>query len=114
MNEYLKKHCHPTQDRVKISGDEALQIARNAASLGQEYVPTKEGVHEAERRRPGDLVTVSPNDYGKVPVKGRIMEITKDRVCIRPDQDSSLEKINVIMHFPRNGYIIVPVGKAAL
>ncbi|KAF8938105.1 hypothetical protein BGZ47_008736 [Haplosporangium gracile] len=115
MNEYMKRHRHLTQDRVKISGEEALQIARDAGSLGQKgYVPTMEGAHEAERRKAGDLVTVSPNDYGKVPVRGRIVEITKERVCIRPENGSSGEKIEILMHFPRNGYIIVPVGKAAL
>ncbi|KAF9910512.1 hypothetical protein EC991_006329 [Linnemannia zychae] len=121
MNAFIKKHRHPTQDRVKTSGEEALQIARDAASLGQQgrgYVLTGEGTHEAERRKVGELVTVSPNDYGKVPVKGRIVEITKERVCIRPEQSSSSEqekgRIEVLMHFPRNGYIIVPAVKAAL
>lgn len=118
MNEYLKRHRHSTLDKVKISGEEALQIARRAASasLGQEgYALTREeGVHEAERRRVGELVTVSPNDYGRVPVKGRIVEVTKERVCIRPENGSSEEKIDILMHFPRNGYIIVPIVKAAL
>ncbi|KAF9099531.1 hypothetical protein BGX29_007117 [Mortierella sp. GBA35] len=118
INQYIKTHRHPTLDRVKISGEEALQIARTAASKGQDhYVPTQEGVHEAERRKKGDLVTVSPNDYGKVPVKGRIVEITKERVCIRPEprREDGVEEIRVLMHFPRSGYMIVPVGgKAAL
>jgi hypothetical protein len=117
MNEYLKKHRHSTLDKVKISGEEALQIARRAAtaSVWQEGygLTKKEGAHEAERRKVGELVTVSPNDYGKVPVKGRIVEITRERVCIHPENDPTGEKIDVLMHFPRNGYIIVPVVKAA-
>ncbi|KAK3826169.1 MAG: hypothetical protein J3R72DRAFT_458035 [Linnemannia gamsii] len=113
MNAYMKKHRHPTQDRVKITGEDALQVARDAQKGGSVSTGV-EGVHEAERRKVGELVTVSPNDYGKVPVKGRIVAITKERVCIRPEhgpsQQEHVERIEVLMHFPRNGYMIIPVG----
>ncbi|KAF9924273.1 hypothetical protein FBU30_005717 [Linnemannia zychae] len=113
MNAFMKHHRHTTQDGVKISGEEALQIARDAAASSKgEYVLTGEGMHAAEKRKVGDLVTVSPNDYGKIPVRGRIVEINKERICIRPeydDKEDKKERLDVYVHFPRNGYIIVPV-----
>ncbi|KAF9349239.1 hypothetical protein BGX26_012429 [Mortierella sp. AD094] len=116
MNDCIKKHKHPTQDRVKISGEEALQVARQASknlpNLG--FVATNEGVHHQEKRKVGEFVAITPNDYGKVPVKGQILEITGRRVTIRPEPLESHQDINVFIHFPRSGYMIVPARKASL
>ncbi|KAG0322338.1 hypothetical protein BG000_002943 [Podila horticola] len=112
MKAYLKKHCHPTLDRVKFSGEEALEVAKNASTVV--YESTGESVHPLEKRQVGELVTVSPNDYGKVPVRGTIVEISRRRVAIRPEALASHPDIRVVMHFPRNGYIILPVAKAQL
>ncbi|KAF9320864.1 hypothetical protein BG003_004421 [Podila horticola] len=112
MKAYMKKHCHPTLDRVKFSGEEALEVAKNASTVV--YESTGESVHPLEKRQVGELVTVSPNDYGKVPVRGTIVEISRRRVAIRPEALASHPDIRVVMHFPRNGYIILPVAKAQL
>ena len=112
MKAYMKTHAHPTQDRVKLTGEEALEVAKAAAARPDKgFVPTGEKVHAQEKRRVGQIVTVSPNDYGKVPVRGEIVEITSRRVSIRPE---SLASIEVVLHFPRNGYMILPVHKASL
>ncbi|KAG0059732.1 hypothetical protein BGZ92_006869, partial [Podila epicladia] len=112
LKAYMKKHSHPTMDSVKLSGEEALEVAKNASM--SVYEPTRESVHPLEKRQVGELVTVSPNDYGKVPIKGTIVEISHRRVAIRPEALASHSDIRVVMHFPRNGYIILPVAKAQL
>ncbi|KAG0308696.1 hypothetical protein BGZ98_007167 [Dissophora globulifera] len=112
MGECAKRHRHPTLDRVKMTGDEALEVARQASNSS--FTSTNEGVHDKEKRRVGELITVTPNDYGKVPVKGHIVEITRRRVVIRPEPLASHPDIKVVLHFPRNGYMIVPVAKASL
>ncbi|KAF9334494.1 hypothetical protein BG006_002053 [Podila minutissima] len=112
MKAYMKKYSHPTLDRVKFSGEEALEVAKDAST--SVYEPTRESVHPLEKRQVGELVTVSPNDYGKVPVRGTIVEISHRRVAIRPEALVSHRDIQVVMHFPRNGYIILPVAKAQL
>lgn len=116
MKAFMKKHAHPTLDQVKFSGEEALAVARGASlASGGVYEPTGEGVHHPlEKRQVGELVTVSPNDYGKVPVRGVIVEITTRRVAIRPEALAAYPDIRVVMHFPRSGYIILPVTKAQL
>ncbi|KFH67559.1 hypothetical protein MVEG_06291 [Podila verticillata NRRL 6337] len=115
MKAYMKKHAHPTLDRVKFSGEEALAVARGASlASGGVYEPTGESANPLEKRQVGELVTVSPNDNGKVPVRGAIVEITKWRVVIRPEALEAYPDIRVVMHFPRSGYIILPVTKAQL
>ncbi|KAF9109656.1 hypothetical protein BGX27_007371, partial [Mortierella sp. AM989] len=116
MNECMKRHRHPTQDRIKLSGEEALETARQAAKSNPNigFVATNEGAHPEEKRKPGEFVSVTPNDYGKVPVKGQILEITRRRVTIRPEPLKGHHDVIVAIHFPRNGYMIVPARKASL
>ncbi|KAG0057852.1 hypothetical protein BGZ83_000039 [Gryganskiella cystojenkinii] len=112
MNAYMKAHRHPTLDGFKISGEEALDVARTAAAQANKgFAATGESVHPKENRKVGQVVTVTPNDYGKVPVQGEIVEITSRRVSIRPEPVAGVE---VVIHFPRNGYMIVPARKASL
>ncbi|KAF9195044.1 hypothetical protein BGZ49_003108, partial [Haplosporangium sp. Z 27] len=95
MNECMTKHRHPTQDRVRISGEKALDTARQASKgPNHGFIATNEQVHREENRKIGDFVSVSPNDYGKVPVKGQILEITHRRVSIRPEPLDGHKDIN--------------------
>ncbi|KAF9278744.1 hypothetical protein BGZ68_008362 [Mortierella alpina] len=115
MNDYMKKYCHATLDQVKMSGEDALQIARSAStSANSGWTKLEDSAHPAEKRKAGEVVSVTPNDYGKVPVVGKILQITRHRVTILPEPLASHPDIKVIMHFPRAGYVIVPVGKASL
>ncbi|MEM7280854.1 MAG: glutathione S-transferase family protein, partial [Pseudomonadota bacterium] len=61
-------------------------------------------------RNPGNLVenqevTVTPTDYGSVPVQGKLIGLNHNRVTIRR-QDSRVGWVNV--HFPRTGYQVEP------
>ncbi|KAF9961960.1 hypothetical protein BGZ72_000583 [Mortierella alpina] len=115
MNAYMKQHRHATLDRVKMSGEDALQIARSASTTADSgFTKLGDSAHPAERRKAGEVVSVTPNDYGKVPVVGKILQITRHRVTILPEPLASHADVKVIMHFPRAGYVIAPVGKASL
>ncbi|KAF9426792.1 hypothetical protein BGZ76_002594 [Entomortierella beljakovae] len=116
MNDCMKKHRHPTQDQVKLRGEDALEIARQASinSSNKGFTAVNQSVYPQELRKVGDFVSVSPNDYGKIPVKGQILEITRTRVSIRPEPLETHRDIEVIIHFPRRGYIITLDTKASL
>ncbi len=51
----------------------------------------------------GERVSVSPDDYGKVPVMGELWTLTLDEVAVRR-QDERVG--DVVTHFPRIGYRI--------
>jgi glutathione S-transferase len=54
----------------------------------------------------GRNVSVVPDDTGKVPVSGTLVGLTADRVSIaRSDPRVG----DVVVHFPRAGYIIQPL-----
>lgn len=48
-------------------------------------------------------VTVTPQDYGAVPVAGQLVRLTQDEVAIRRADAAAGE---VIVHFPRIGYCV--------
>jgi len=53
----------------------------------------------------GRKVSVVPDDTGKVPVSGTLAGLTADRVSIgRSDPRVG----DVVVHFPRAGYIVTP------
>ncbi|KAG0198620.1 hypothetical protein BGX28_007960, partial [Mortierella sp. GBA30] len=115
MNAYIKKHRHATLDRFKVSAEEALEVTRQAScSSNGGFDPLHESTHPAEKRKSGELVSVTPNDHGKVPVVGEILQVTRHRVTVLSEPLASHPDIKVVMHFPRSGYIIIPVQKASL
>ena len=48
-------------------------------------------------------VTVTPQDYGAVPVAGQLVRLTQDEVAIRREDELAGE---VVVHFPRIGYCV--------
>lgn len=49
----------------------------------------------------GQVVSVSPSDYGLVPITGRLVMVTDDRMIIARDT----EQFGIVhVHFPREGY----------
>ena len=88
-------------ERQDISPERALDVARAA-----EPAP---GTGVAERD-PSDLsagqaVTVTPTDYGNVPVAGTLIAMDLQRITIRRT-DEKVGEVNV--HFPRSGYRVDP------
>lgn len=49
----------------------------------------------------GDVVFVAPDDYGRVPVHGRLITLNRREIAINRDDDRAG---NVNVHFPRAGY----------
>jgi glutathione S-transferase len=53
--------------------------------------------------RAGQHVTVTPDDYGKVPVAGELVTLNHHRVSVRRTDVRAGE---VVVHFPRLGYVV--------
>jgi hypothetical protein len=51
----------------------------------------------------GQRVTVTPDDYGKVPVAGELVTLQLQEVAVRRIDERAGE---VIVHFPRIGYVV--------
>jgi hypothetical protein len=54
-------------------------------------------------RQPGDRVSVTPDDYGKIEVSGSIVALSAHHIAIRRRDDRIGE---VVVHFPRAGFVI--------
>ena len=89
-------------ERSEMSGAEALKIARDAE-------PAAAPAHDPADPlglTPGELVSVSADDYGREPIAGHLVALTPQRVVIARDTDD-LGRLHV--HFPRIGYLIARV-----
>ena len=53
----------------------------------------------------GQKISVTPDDTGKVPVTGILVGLTADRVSIKRSDERVGE---VVVHFPRAGFILAP------
>ena len=51
----------------------------------------------------GQRVTVTPDDYGKVPVTGELVTLLRDEIAVRRTDARAGE---VVVHFPRAGYCV--------
>ena len=79
----------------KLSSGEALTIA--AASQGHSPVRVEPGLGFAA----GDEITVAPTDYGRDPVAGVLVGLSRDQVSIaRTDERAG----SLHVHFPRIGF----------
>jgi glutathione S-transferase len=88
----------------EISPAAALEIAANAVPrttvLPDPYDPN--------RRKPGDLVEVMPDDYGKIKVSGEIVSLSSQHIAIRRQDPRAGE---VVVHFPRAGFLVFDHGR---
>ena len=89
-------------NREDIEADEALAIAAAATPLESTGVDTNDPLLLAA----GTPVIVEPDDYGKVPVEGALLNLNIHRVSI---QRSEPELGELAIHFPRAGFRITPV-----
>ena len=85
--------------RSELGALEALAIARAASPLPGAGVDPA----DATGLRAGDRVTVTPDDYGRVPVTGELITLVVDEVAVRR---STPETGEVVVHFPRLNYRI--------
>jgi len=85
--------------RTEIDAERALVVSRESAPL------PGHGVDPADplRLRVGQRVTVTPDDYGKVPVTGELLTLDLHEVALRREDRRAGE---VVVHFPRLGYVV--------
>lgn len=87
--------------RSDITAGEALDIAK-AAKAGATTVDAG----DPSGLKAGQKISVTPDDTGRVPVQGILVGLTPDRVSI---QRSDPRAGDVVVHFPRAGFIIIPL-----
>jgi glutathione S-transferase len=87
--------------RVEISSEEALNIA----ALASPQTPSCADSDDPNGLKPGDQVSVVPDDYGKVPVRGEIVSLSPQHVAIRRHDDRVGD---IVVHFPRAGFVVIP------
>ena len=84
-------------DRVESTAEEALASACAATSEAEEEVAT-DAIPSLQAR---DMVIVTPEDYGAVPVSGSLVRLTQYDIALRREDPRVGE---VVVHFPRIGY----------
>lgn len=88
--------------RSEMTAAEALQAAR-------ENEPATAPAHDPADPlglNPGDLISVTADDYGRDAIAGHLVALTPERVIIARESDG-LGRLHV--HFPRIGYLITRV-----
>jgi glutathione S-transferase len=78
---------------------EALAVA--TAAMPDEPLPSD--ADDPSGFKVGDAVAVMADDYGRDPIQGRLLALTRDRVTLAREC-GELDVINV--HFPRAGYVL--------
>lgn len=87
--------------RTEIGSDEALAIARDA----QPQTPAVADPGDPNGLTPGQHVTVTPDDYGRIEVAGEIVSSSAQHVAIRRRDERVGE---LVVHFPRAGFLVRP------
>ncbi len=87
--------------RTDITAQAALDEARAAYSSSHEAADP----YDPNGRKPGDTVTVTPDDSGRVPVTGPLVCSSAQHIAIRHHH----ERVgDVVLHFPRAGFLVTP------
>jgi glutathione S-transferase len=84
-----------------MDSKEALAIAKAATPEAQAATDP----HDPNGRKPGDRVSVTPDDYGRDAVEGELLFSTAQEICIRRHDPLAGE---VAVHFPRAGFLVMP------
>ena len=87
--------------RRDISTAAALDIAADATPLTAEMADS----NDPNGRKPGDIVEVMPDDYGKIKVRGEIVSLSSQHIAIRRHDPRAGE---MVVHFPRAGFLVLP------
>jgi glutathione S-transferase len=88
-------------NRSQMSAQQALDVARDAASIAKATVDPRDPIG----RKPGQTVTVTPDDTGRDPVVGELVASDVHEIVIRR---SDREIGEVCVHFPRAGFVVAP------
>ena len=87
--------------RTELPSQEAIAIAR----ASQPSPPLGVEANDPLGLKAGQRVIVTPDDYGKVPVAGELVTLQLQEVAVRRVDERAGE---VIVHFPRLGYVVAP------
>jgi glutathione S-transferase len=85
--------------RSQMSAEQALDVARDATSIARATVDPQDPIG----RKPGQTVTVTPDDTGRDPVVGELVASDVHEIVIRR---SDREIGEVCVHFPRAGFVV--------
>jgi hypothetical protein len=86
---------------TEMDPKQALEIARQATPQAKEAVDAD----DPAGRKPGDKVSVAPDDTGRDPVTGALVFSNAEEIVIRRT-DSAVGE--VMVHFPRAGFVVMP------
>jgi glutathione S-transferase len=85
--------------RNQVSAQQALDVARTAISIASASTDPKDPIG----RKPGEVVSVTPDDTGRDPVVGELVTSGVHEVVIRRSDPAIGE---VCVHFPRAGFMV--------
>jgi glutathione S-transferase len=85
--------------RSHMSAQHALDVAREATPIARAIVDPRDPIG----RKPGQIVSVTPDDTGRDPVVGELVASDVHEVVIRRS-DRAVEEVCV--HFPRAGFVV--------
>ena len=83
-----------------MTSQQALEVARTATSIAQASTDAKDPIG----RKPGQTVTVTPDDAGRDPVGGELVASGVHEIVIRRSDPAIGE---VCVHFPRAGFVVM-------
>ncbi|KAH9927203.1 uncharacterized protein BXZ73DRAFT_102789 [Epithele typhae] len=106
----VKAHTAHKFSIQTVSGERAAEIITSSAFEDLSGI----GFDETEGTRLGvqlsQLVSVTPDDNGKVPTVGRLLALNKEQVVIETEGSAG----TVRCHFPRIYYVVQPAASAKL
>ncbi len=85
--------------RSPMTSEQALYVARTATSIAKASTDAKDPIG----RKPGQVVSVTPDDTGRDPVIGELVTSGIDEIVIRR-RDPAIGEVCV--HFPRAGFVV--------
>ncbi len=86
-------------NRSQMSAQQAIDVARDATPIARATVDPRDPIG----RKPGQTVTVTPDDTGRDPVVGELVASDVHEIVIRR---SDREIGEVCVHFPRAGFVV--------
>src|SRR5882724_929883 len=86
--------------RSPMTSEQALDVARSATSIARASTDAKDPIG----RKPGQVVSVTPDDTGRDPVVGELVASGVHEIVIRRSDPAVGE---VCVHFPRAGFVVM-------
>jgi glutathione S-transferase len=85
----------------EIDAGQALSIAKAATPQTEEIADA----NDPGGRKPGDRISVAPDDTGRDPVIGTLVMSSAEEIVLRR---SDLAVGEIMVHFPRAGFVVLP------